>query len=861
MQASDLIELLLSDGSCTVLTPNRRLAAVLLEAIAREQNQKAVQVFETPDVLSINQWLVRLFQEQTRSDIADHPLLLTASQERFLWEKIIRESKQQEYLLQLSETAALAESAWALLQQWQIPLSHAAFDQSEDARALHEWLSTFDALLKNENWLDEASLPTWLSTKLSNTQYTIPLVLLGFTELTPQWQAFFSRFTQLSRSDFHQHIAKMQRAEIKDHDQELMHMAHWAKTRAKQHPEARIACVLPNLEKERDRVWQIFSECFADTGIPVNLSAGRTLSCYPLIRTALQLLNLNLQAIPIKTWQELLCSPFFAESESEQLQRLTHLEMLSRGNYTHYSVQEATQESRLIKLSKRLQDWRDVFVELPQQQSFYAWGQTFANLLTLLGWPGERSINSEEYQLVERWFDVLQELARLDQMQPSATYSQALRVLQQLADRNPFQPQSPAANVQILGMLEASGVPFDHVWVSGLDDLAWPPAPKPHPFIPKSLQRELNMPHATAARELAYCQQLLAQWQATCQELIVSSIEKRDEVELQPSPLIRHFPLLNLPALPASCIQQLFASRDLENWEDHEAPPMDTSQSIPGGSDIIKQQALCPFRAFVKWRLRAQATEDSTLGLRAKDRGNLIHHTLELIWLQLKTQHALLQMDEASLQTLIRHAIETAIEKTAPPGTKTQQLLRLEAERLQHLLRDWLEHEKQREPFTVLQQESKAEVTIGPLTVSLRIDRIDELANGKRLIIDYKTARYLNYLDWFDARIQEPQLPIYALVAPEQTSGIAFAQVNISALGYKGVSAEPLAISGVKVLSDVPQISAPDFSTQIQTWLNDCSELAFAFTSGKANPDPIDATQTCAQCDYKPICRIRELQG
>ncbi len=75
-------------------------------------------------------------------------------------------------------------------------------------------------------------------------------------------------------------------------------------------------------------------------------------------------------------------------------------------------------------------------------------------------------------------------------------------MLAQEAATKPFQAQSPAANVQILGILEAGGLLFDALWISGLDDSNWPAQPKPNPFIPKRLQRELKMPHASAEREL-----------------------------------------------------------------------------------------------------------------------------------------------------------------------------------------------------------------------------------------------------------------------------------------------------------------------------------------------------------------------
>jgi hypothetical protein len=50
-------------------------------------------------------------------------------------------------------------------------------------------------------------------------------------------------------------------------------------------------------------------------------------------------------------------------------------------------------------------------------------------------------------------------------------------------------PESPPASIQILGGLEAAGLPFDALWVAGLAAERWPPAPRPNPLLPLAWQR------------------------------------------------------------------------------------------------------------------------------------------------------------------------------------------------------------------------------------------------------------------------------------------------------------------------------------------------------------------------------------
>ena len=52
-----------------------------------------------------------------------------------------------------------------------------------------------------------------------------------------------------------------------------------------------------------------------------------------------------------------------------------------------------------------------------------------------------------------------------------------------------------------------------------------------------------------------------------------------------------------------------------------------------------------------------------------------------------------------------------------------------------------LEFESRRASFRVLEREARRQQKIGPLTVTVRLDRIDRLASGELAVVDYKTGR------------------------------------------------------------------------------------------------------------------------
>ena len=87
-----------------------------------------------------------------------------------------------------------------------------------------------------------------------------------------------------------------------------------------------------------------------------------------------------------------------------------------------------------------------------------------------------------------------------------------------------------------------------------------------------------------------------------------------------------------------------------------------------------------------------------------------------------------------------------------------------EAARIAKTVRAWLdEFDRLRSPFTVAAVEASRPLALGGLQWTLRLDRIDTLADGGTAIIDYKTGKVAAPAKWFDDRAQEPQLGLYWL--------------------------------------------------------------------------------------------------
>ncbi|WP_297326038.1 PD-(D/E)XK nuclease family protein [Nitrosomonas sp.] len=891
------------NAGATVITPNRRLALALKARFNQEQVNGKAAAWYTADVLPLTSLIERIYFNALYSKQAlTLPLLLSAAQEQVLWESVIQSSAAGKSLLQIPQTAQSAREAWQLAHAWQLKRHLHDFYPNEDVKAFLDWAESYQHITQRNGQTDQARIGDLLTEHYESLDIKKPLSLIcyGFDVIAPQSITFLNKLAATGcevvtvgpAADDQQYLRNVQCVESISSRDEIYQAAVWARAKVEADHAVRVAIVVPALANYRSALMRIFTTVMqpdirlALPGaihpvVPFNISLGLALTSYPLIETALVVLALLDREVEFSRVSHWLRSPFLAGAEAEMGQRAL-LDMRIR-RYAEpvitlarllVLVQQAGGQTDCPVLLQRLSAlaaFRQT--QLPKSESHTVFAKIISEVLQIVGFPGERSLNSTEYQTVSKWQTLVADFATLDHVIAKTSYHEAISRLKRIAGDTLFQPETPEVPIQILGVLEAAGMEFDYLWVMGLSDEQWPLRARPNPFLPPELQRKAKLPLGSTLESSAYCQRLTDGWLSSAKEVILSYpkySDDRDGHELKPSPLIQSIPQgkLTLPVI-AQHRDLIIQSCELERIDDSQAPPLDKgamTQGIKGGTSVIKDYAACPFRAWAKYRLHIQNQEVPHVGLNAMERGSLVHQVLAQLWRQLQTKEALDAISDHDLENMLTSAANSAVLQIRQyrPVALSGRFAQVEQRRLVRLAREWLVEERKRGYFTVIATEEKRTIRIGDLVLSARLDRVDELEDGQHIVIDYKTSKQ-SIQTMLGERPDEPQLPLYLIMTEEtqqQAAGVAFAAIKRGDMGFAAIVRDADLLPGVKAFS---QLSAcKPFNTWedlIVEWRKHLTNLAAGFCSGDARVNPKNFPATCEYCDMQLFCRIHERVG
>ncbi len=848
----------------TVLTPNTELAAALFDAIERGYLQSGRDVWPTPRVADFGSWLRE--QHSTRQlDDASLPRVLGNIEERELWLAVIESSGADRDMLEATSAARAARRARRALAEYGIPLRALAEhgSASEETRVFLEWNRAFvercralDCLPADE-LLNIAPRPparfAWIESPV-------------WRPLARQWLSRHGRMLAPPG----QTAATTSRLSTASPAVELAAIADWARANLGSNERFRAWICVPDMDIRRADVVDAFDAALAPQRFSLcesagdaasyALAGGTPLAEYAPVRTALEVLAASVGSVPFERFSALLRAPELQASAAEagaaaRLDLLLRRQAPSEAIFAAWLAlaERIAGANRIgaVAALERLNGAMRALEELRGEHPISRWVRAWMGALSLGPWALRQRWSSVEYQAAERFGELLAELAAADSFLGTHSRGSAQRILLRAVRDTAFQVQTGVPPIWVSGQLIDPWLHYDGIWVSGCNDARWPPPVAPIPLLPVRLQREFAVSGAAPESQLQSALELQNRWTERAGQCVFSYADTGDGQPAVCSALLAGA----TPAVSTALSQphwraRLEAHPRLELWTDDIAPPFSLGERTRGVA-TLRAQSRCPFRGFAETRLGTEGLDRPVPGFNDRERGELIHQVLEHVWSVLRDSRALASMAADEQSGLVDAGAMRALARICrvrDPGPRWRMRERV---RIGNVLRKWLDIERQRQPFEVEQLEQGTQtVRIANLDFDVRIDRVDRLADGARVLIDYKTG--IAAADWRGDRPDNPQLPIYALLRPESLVAVAYGRVNAGECSFVAEAERPAIFTPRGRRSPLEGLAS--MAALIEIWSQRVAKLAADFADGHAAVAP--TLRACKTCRLQGLCRV-----
>ena len=853
-----------------ILAADLRQARILRRLHDRAQVAAGRRAWPTAQVMPLDAWLV-LQWNGVAVERPELPHILPPIALRWLWRtQVAREAPG---LLDPADLGTRARSSWLTLRAHGGNLADVSrWPLTRDQQAFHAWARSVEAALRERGACDAGDLARLLVETASFEADGLPILLSGFRRLTPAQESLCVALKAAGRSierlALPQELGACLYHRAADLDSERDAMLSWLRERVAAAPDGLHGVIVPDLDVRRGTLERALAAALQpDLELPganrddrvFDLAGGYPLIAQPVVDAALAALACAIGSIDWAAGSRLLLSQHVAGSRVERSARITAdlalREWPGAPRVSGAWLAETATRSGAVRFATII-GAAIATLEGPRRRTAGAWAGAFGKGLAAWGWPGDTPLGSREYQAAHRLGELLRELAALGDVAHDFSLAEAFAELRRLA-MAPFQAESGEPAVFVLDSYDDPGVQFDSLWVSGLTATAWPRPVAVDPLLPIEIQRQLAMPGATPESRVDEAREVIAHWRARTRALVLSWPQRENDTEVDGTPL-----------LPADCralavgtavptrAKSSFDARKLESVPEAPLPPLATHR-VKGGARLLELQAQCGFRAFGELRLGATPLEEPQPGFDRRLRGTLLHRALQDVWSRLRTQSALAALDASARQALATSAVDAALAAAAPDYVGLH-AIGLEREWQCRAIARLMDLDLSRAPFTVVETERPLELAIGGLELRLRVDRTDRIGD-EVVVIDYKTG-LAKASAWRGARMDAPQLPLYAVLHPERPTGVAFAALGAARASYVGVGRDGTVIAGMKpaekfALTEDEEtgFSWPDIAVHWRAWLE---RLAADFRDGRAEVDPKLAADTCRLCHLAALCRV-----
>ena len=864
-----------ADERTLILTSGGRLARQLRHAFRLDRMGKGYSGWLPPKILSLNAWIEETWRNTWPEESPASVIKILQ-----LWEKAVQSLDLPEGLTADIQLYRILDETYRAKIRDRVPPLRDGY-----ATPLIIWrekvFRRFEQLLFEQGLIHPSILPIKVRDEIFNETRPLPekILLVGFEFPAPiemdLLRVLKERYGAISCLTEIIQEPVLSAISLPNQEEEVVWLSEQVLLAAQQIPLHRIGIVVPNLSQYAPLLSSAFRELIgpsiAEEAGNYNISLGQPLLDQPLIQAGLLPLRFFLEGESRTLFLSLLLSPYYRIWETYR-SHLAQADLLWRNQSVDSGLDDLLQcllhenfegSSYLNPPGHTLESllrWLN-----RNQQSGAEWVESLARCWQLLGFPaitlpGEKGI-------YEHLLEILRELAcDLDTqaLDGSAFYAWLKFLLSQTIVNEPGYEQS---GIQVLGLIEARGLAFDRLFLTGLSKGSLPQPVRTFPFLTPEERRLVQ--GATLKSQFDFAQAAFCYLKTASPKITLTRPEEEKGDPLPPSPFWpahseeekRNYWTVPGKVWPrAEWLKQTLQgikSFPKNHPPDDSEPALDTSISNLSVTSL-EAFLVCPFKFFAERLLRILPLDEITLGISPLERGEVLHNLMALITKTLRKQEIYLQ-DQEVIKNAVNQCLEEVFKEKAekPHWQVEKRRLIGEEEGLGGILGAWLKQERQRweEGWRWEREEVSFKNLSFPswsFSVQGRIDRIDfNQALNEVWCWDYKTGKLPSSNDIIKTFLA-PQLPLYLLALitlPElQKENLAGFRA-----GYVGLKSE-----GELSLSD-PLKETSAWEACLPAWEKEISLVGEKLKANQfpADPKPVPRGANegaCTYCPYKGLC-------
>ena len=847
----------------------------MLYAFEQHQTCKGKRAWKSISITSYRRWILDLYEELQERGYAKAQRIVISDDALRLG--LTQTAPDDEVL----KHVAVVQEAWELAWQWDLWPTWVDISTTENGRLCERWLEALRVSLQTNELISRAELDHIVVEAIESGMLDIPSVT--FFQLFEPYRMQRRMISALKNQDIRVRFEdQMEPQELHGElttfaslEEELNAIGTWARKKISElGNSARIGIVASNwpVHVIRRQFESSFPEIH-DIGQLVNTSESRCLGDTLVWREIDTFLRWSKGPLHFSELLPLHNSSLLAELKVPASLEPSYGEYISLPQFGRRTNNEKVQEIlRVLQISRS--DRRI------HRSSFAKHVENLTIVLQLAGW---QTADSDSFTLVvqKAIAETLNTVSRNSGLLENASWWDFVDFLRQIGVSMPLDEKNDKAPIQILTVAASRGLQFDALWVSGMSDSQWPRAVTPNAMIPLKMQKEAQVQRTGPRDELRYAQELMASWNAGCEDLVFSYSNEEEDTKAEHSKLINLAESSIEEILEKSAIvaahnhpwELIAFDGQIETYNNHKASKLTQKGLQKVSTSLLFNQANCPFKAWAENRLQllADTPETPETFPDATGRGSYFHRLIAYLSDGCEKKNDFLRLSRQTDR--IEKVIERVLAEESPRLPRL--FVEREKEILLRMIRAWIQHlAKDGVPdFTLLGTEIPSQVTLGSFVFRPRVDKVQLNDKNEVEVIDYKTGSVYPS-EWNPSRLDpvsgnkvDTQMALYSQLEFDADGDMPS---TVESIGYEVVSTTDAksddSIEGVlinsKLLRDLPFFKNDfegEFSAFREYWHTKLVQLTEDYVGGEANATP--RSQVCEYCDLRNLCRQYEIRS